>query len=306
MATVHATVSTLAMLADNCSVYLAPTLDVDSNGGSGTDVTQTFGYVLARLSGNTLQEYRKFFYRPNVAEVNDSTFSTLGKYNIITLSTGDRTDPLDNQTVALLPLPQDEIRNKIYAIRDADVDTGPRTSAPTVIVPNDLYDATGDQLLDTTASNCSDTDLKGAKGWLINLIDQEASPNVWVGEKSLARTVILDGWLYVTTYIPPTLATAQLTCSAGEGAGKLYAIPLLTGGFCSVSISIDLGGGIPPELSVITREVGTTGLIGTNECLDLPYCCQRGDTRTECCDRSVDPECGDSGPSRQKTFWFEE
>lgn len=291
-------------------IDLSPTI---KDGADGNPLT-SFGYVHASLSGSTLQEKRKFFYRPNVAEVNDSNNSSTAKYNIITLASGDRSDPLDNQTVAKTPTPVDEIQNAIYAIRDTNIDAGKLASAPTALVVTDLYDATGDQLLDTTASNCSTNPLVNKKGWYINLIDQKGTPDYqagtsddeWAGEKSLARTVILDGWLYVTTYVPPSTTTAQLTCAASEGAGRLYAIPLLSGGYCAIGSAVDLGGGIPPELSVITREEGVTGLVGTNECLDLPNCCKRGDPRAVCCDRTVDPNCGVGRPPRQKTFWFEE
>jgi len=292
-------------------------IDLSSTISVGADGTPTksFGYVLAKLSDTTLQEKRKFFYRPSMARVNETTYSSLGRYDIIALASGDRTDPLDNQTLALDPA-QDEIRNKIYAIRDENTATGPASSAPTAILQANLYDATSDVLLDDSTSNCTSTKsdaLKGAKGWFIELIDQNnttvTSDDEWVGEKSLARTVILDGWLYVTSYVPPSTATAQQTCAANEGAGRLHAIPILSGGYCGIGVSVDLGGGIPPEISVITREEGQSALVGTNECLTLPECCQRNDPRPQCkecilADGTWDPTCTKK-PTPKPTFWFE-
>lgn len=298
-------------------IDLSPTIDATTTTLGGADpaagADKSFGFVLAQLSGSTLQEKRKFFYQPTVARVTDSINSSDDKFLMITLASGDRTDPLDAQTVALDPA-QDEIQNKIYAIRDVNYATGKLGSAPTPLVETNLYDATGDQLLDETAANCSSNPLFSKKGWYINLIDQKGTPDYlaattddeWTGEKSLAKTVLLDGWLYVTSYIPPSTTTAQLTCAASEGAGKLYAISLRTGGFCGRGVTVDLGGGIPPELSVVTREGGVSGLVGTNECLDLPNCCKRNDPRAVCCDRT-DPNVSCNEPPQPKSlYWREE
>ncbi len=228
------------------------------NGGSA-------GYVFANISSTTLNQNRRaFFYPPDVAQIRDATFSSTEVYDYVTIATGDREDPLDKKTSSLSELP---VYNRIYAFRDVDTKEGPPSTTPSAITESAMYDATSNVLANTSDTNYATalSSIQASKGWYIDL-KTSASP-YWIGEKSLARTTIFAGVLYVTTYTPPQAGASAVACAApAEGSATLYALDLingagrLTGGARSETI----GGGIPSELVVVIRPGGTSALIGTS------------------------------------------
>ena len=90
------------------------------------------------------------------------------------------------------------------------------------------------------------------------------STTVWVGEKGLAKAVIFDNTIYVTTYTPANEVTSTVTCAANEGLGKLYTLNLVNATGVNGTRVQDVGGGIPSELVTIIRPGGITGLVGTS------------------------------------------
>jgi len=264
----------------------------------------TNGYVLADLackrtagtnardcSAAVDQDWRRVFYRPDVGAVRDSTYVTSGyvDYDLITVGTGDRADPLDKLT-ANLATPEKPVYNRIYAIRDYNTAYGPPATIPiayydsgqSVTLGNDFYDAT-DNLVQTGSAAqilSAQQDLTAAKGWYVNL-KEASSPawtsldaigsRPWIGEKALARTVILAGVIYATTFTPANPDTATSTCSPNEGEAKVYAFSALDGGIAvdmdgdgTAERSLKVGGGIPSELVTVIREDGTVGLVGAS------------------------------------------
>ena len=256
----------------------------------------TNGYVLAdfacaRNSGTGArdcsaavdQDYRRMFYRPDVGAVRDSTYVTSGyiDYDLITIGTGDRADPLDKLT-ATLATPEQPVHNRVYAVRDYNIAYGPPSTIPIPYQNSDLYDATANLIQSTTTSVATQakTDLTNAKGWYVNLEEATApawtasdaiGSRTWIGEKALARTVILSGVVYATTFTPANQDTATSTCSPNEGEAKIYALNALDAGITvdmdgngTAERSLKVGGGIPSELVTVIREDGTVGLVGAS------------------------------------------
>jgi type IV pilus assembly protein PilY1 len=261
---------------------------------AGSGYYQTNGYVLADFdcarnsstgardcSAATDQDWRRVFYRPDVGAVRDQTYVSSGyvDYDLVTVGTGDRADPLDKLTSSLTEVP---VHNRVYAIRDYNIAYGPPTTIPVAYQDSDLYDATSNdvQNTNTAVSGPAISALTASKGWYINL--KEASDPAWtaldaigsrpwIGEKALARTVILAGVVYATTFTPANANTATSTCSPNEGEAKVYALNALDAGIVvdmngdgTADRSLKVGGGIPSELVTVIREDGTVGLVGAS------------------------------------------
>lgn len=248
---------------------------------SGTGHGSTSGYVFADVgcSGGVRsddcaatrdQDRRRFFYRPDIAQVRDANYSSTPDYDLIAIGTGDREDPLDKKTTGVEP-----VNNRIYALRDVNVKTGAPATLPAPLTDADLFDATDNVLQDPGSASASTAlaDIKSKKGWFIDL-KEPTVPN-WVGEKVLARPVIFDGALLYTTYLPTRNAGTEASCPvAREGAGRTYALNYLTGAAvydfnddATLGTSdrfATAGGGIPSEWIVVIREGGVTTLVGTS------------------------------------------
>src|SRR3972149_6109737 len=229
------------------------------------------------------QDRRKFFYPPDVALVKDTVYSSSENYDLVTIGSGDREDPLDMLTTNFSPV-EVAVHNRIYAFRDYNYKPGAPTTTPSALTDNvggDLYDATANILGTLTGATLQieiDTNVKTSKGWYIDL--KEAN-NVtltnglnppWVGEKVLAKTLIYNGVLFFTTYIPANDSTAVNTCQANEGEGRYYEVNVLTGtpaydlnGDGTLDRFGIAGGGIPSEVIIVIRDGGVTGLVGPKQ-----------------------------------------
>jgi type IV pilus assembly protein PilY1 len=281
-------------------IDISDQLDTDTNGSSA-------GYVFADVgcgstgtttrvhdtagncpTGTTNQARRKFFFPPDVAQVEDTNFSSISKYDLVTIASGDREDPLDLLTSQLtttatppVPAPEEPVHNRLYAFRDYNYQYGPPTGTVAAITETttDLYDATANNLGTFTGAALDDeiAIVKAKKGFYIDLVEEQEVllPNgvytKWVGEKGLAKTVIFGGVLYATTYVPANDLTALQTCAAAEGQGRVYAVNYLSGtpvfnltGDSTLDRFKNVGGGIPSEPVIVIREGGVTGLVGTS------------------------------------------
>jgi type IV pilus assembly protein PilY1 len=277
-------------------IDLSPTLRQGNNGGSS-------GYVFADLActsgsrpscaGTPLQDRRRFFYPPDIAQVSDSIYGSPSapKYDIVTIASGDREDPLDFLTENQTPT-QTPVHNRIYALRDFKIDamsTGGSITYPASIKDANLYDATSSALQTATGTAIAASGIQTSSGWYVDLVD---SGGAWIGEKSLARTSIFGGTLYVTTFTPASPTTGKVTCAANEGLGTLYALNILDGaasmdlnGDGTVDSSdrqVNVGGGIPSEHVIVIREGGNSDLVGTSA-----------------------PGAVNKNLQRAKTYWFQ-
>jgi type IV pilus assembly protein PilY1 len=240
------------------------------NGGSSgyvfADVGCTGGSRATDCSATTKQDRRKFFYPPDIAQVRDSDFSNTEIYDLVTIGSGDREDPIDKFTKATSV---EAVHNRIYAFRDFNTKLGAPSSTPAAIADNttDLFDATSNVLQDPSGAGypAALADIKSKKGWFIDL-EESTSPN-WIGEKVLARTTIFGGQLFVTTFVPPQNTGVGVCPVPSEGVAKLFSMNYLDGTAVDKTTNSrtqNLGGGIPSELVVVIREGGVSGLVGTS------------------------------------------
>lgn len=271
------------------------------NGGSTGYVFADVGCgsgVLHQTSGacptsTAVQDIRKFFYPPDRAPVADAAFSTIEYYDLITIGSGDREDPLDLLTATRVTPANssgnEPVHNRLYAFRDCNYGKGSPTmdcitgtalsgsTMPTPFTETNLYDATSNAIgTDTGTSLATDiSTLSGDNGWYINLeaLTAQTLPNglstQWIGEKALAATEIFQGVLLATTYTPSDASSSTATCQPSTGTGTEYAINALNAtaasGVTTTSGdragSVVVGSGIPSQVVIVVRPDGTTGLI---------------------------------------------
>lgn len=269
----------------------------------------------------TVQDLRKFFYPPDRGPVNDPTYSADPNYDMITIGSGDRADPLDLLT-ATRATPanssaNEPVHNRLYAFRDCNYATGAPTvdctdgttltsgAVPSPLSEADLYDATSNAIgTDTGSTLTADISaLKSAKGWYINLQAQSAVtlPNglstTWIGEKVLAGTELFDGTLLATTYIPANAVSSTNVCQASTGTGTEYALNALNGtaGLGTTTTSGDragakeIGSGIPSQVVIVFRKDGTSGLIDAGNQGGVPAAAQ-----------------GVQNNSLKRSYWYQE
>ena len=276
--------------------------------GNADNIDDSSGARLAVLSDPNddvvnIENHRKFFYAPDVIQVEDAIYSSDASYDLVAIISGDRANPLD-----------EDVLNRAYGLRDYAVSGGLEEGGqvPLRHVGYDIGDGTIDgdadndtnaDLYDTTANliqvgESGDQDLakeamQASSGWFIDLTDN----GVKVGEKGLSSPVILAGKLFFTTFLPSSVTDP---CRVIQGSGRLYGINAIT----AEAVFIDwldegndetfetgdrtytLGAGIPSSAVPIFQEKGVTLLIGTGGGAE-----------------SVDPNI--SLP-RVRTYWYQE
>jgi type IV pilus assembly protein PilY1 len=195
---------------------------------------------LGDFNGGGVVTDRRFFSPPDVVRIR-----LAGKpVDAVILGTGDRTNP--NAI---------DVKNRLYVIRDLATATysTARPSTSDCAQPNavdfrcslplsddDLYD-----ISDNIITNGSDeekaaaiSDLNSAHGWRFNFANN--------GEKNLARTVTINGRMYVPTFTPSNLFSNINACEPQSGSGQMYVFDLYSG---DRSV-INLGSIIPNAISL--------------------------------------------------------
>jgi type IV pilus assembly protein PilY1 len=190
-------------------------------------------FKLASLSGGTLEADRRFMYRVDVAVTKSERYDI--SFDALMIGSGNRARPLDRDT-----------KNRFYMIRDVGIesvlhvpnddnpdanacddlalnpDSLPCREIPPVITESALYDATANRIQDGTAAQktAAITALSNKSGWYIQLER--------TGEKSLSRSITLQGRVFFTTYVPPDPYAQNVAqvCRPSEGIGFLYAVGL--------------------------------------------------------------------------------
>lgn len=184
---------------------------------------------VADLNGGTVATDRRIF---NAVDVVSTRYKGLN-FDALLFGSGDRTNP--NAT---------DVENRFYMLRDEKVSpytTAAPTTAECAIPVDDfrcklpitdigtgslpelkgtLYDATANliQVGSTAQKVDAAVALAASSGWFIDL---ETS-----GEKSLARSLTIQGEVFFTTFSPD--ASATNLCVPSPGTGLLYAVDLQT------------------------------------------------------------------------------
>lgn len=190
-------------------------------------------------AGNAYTD-RRFFSAPDVIRIRLG-----GKaVDAVIIGTGDRTNP--NAT---------DVNNILYMVKDmaiASYSTARPSSSECALeetvdfrcslplTDDDLYDITDNAI--NTGTEAEKTvaiqALDSANGWRFDF------PNS--GEKSLARTVTINGRVYVPTFTPSNLLNNINSCEPQSGTGQMYVFDIYNGG----RNVINLGSIIPNAVSL--------------------------------------------------------
>ena len=255
-------------VGDLCGQVWRVDINPDLSTGEGVKPIVAKFAELSDLDTDPLNvaDHRKIFYRPDIVQVLNNEFSTTARYDLISIVTGRRDNPLNV-----------DVQDRAYALREFHVDTltdadddgeADAGTYTTIIGPignsaHTLFDSTL-VVEDPVGADLSDFQI--SDGWYIDFTE--------TGEKSLAAPVILSGKLFFTTYLPEGVVDAS-RCALAEGSGRLYGVDVLTGGVVfnyddadgadtlTVSDKVyTLGAGIPSSAVPIFQEEGITLLIG--------------------------------------------
>lgn len=219
----HSIAADVSLLDSDYDGYIDRIYAADTGGGvwridmPGISTNEFSHYKLAELGAGT---DRRFFYKPVVAR---TVFSkvTISKgvtsrldtpYDAVLIGSGNRSNPLNNNTA-----------DQLFMVRDENTITKSfKNNAPAAIVPSDLMsmneDLFGKSLDNVGDFNALEAQLSNQfKGWRYELNG---------GEKSLAAATVVGGVAYFTSFTPGSTGALSNQCSLGAGGGSLYAFHL--------------------------------------------------------------------------------
>lgn len=179
---------------------------------------------LASMNNGSEAGDRRFFNAPDVVRVTRDGRDA----DLVLIGSGDRTNP--NSI---------DVDDRFYVLRDYQVSpyTSPapdgaacsgeesaadfRCSLP--FGDGSLFDITQDPLNTGTQEQrqVAAAEFAGASGWKMRLTQS--------GEKSLAKSVTIDGKVYLTTFTPNDLLSDINICEPLSGQGRLYAVDIHSG-----------------------------------------------------------------------------
>jgi type IV pilus assembly protein PilY1 len=269
---------------------------------------------------------RRFFYPPDVARLTDVKYSPYATdFDLVLIGSGHRPNPL-NKT----------IQDRLYAFRDRQTgwlvgDAGggkagnavqdtpafldqtvaggssPASTKFFTITEDKLYDATTEVLntsTDVTILDGAKADIQKSLGWKVELANLgDGGAKTFIGEKALAKPLVLSGIAYYTTFVPPqpkANATPTDACQSTVdlGTAKSYAINILTGESSDPSKkrAEERGGGIPAEPIAIFTENGVTVYVSVGS----------GKVDDPTSPPALKEIGGDAGLPRETVYWIEE
>jgi type IV pilus assembly protein PilY1 len=176
------------------------------NGQSASNLVS--GGILAKMSGDTIEQNRRFYYAPDIAEIS----TTDEHYFAVAIGSGFRAGPLNTS-----------IEDSFFMIKDKGVfvrDEFNKFILPgTPVNPASLYDATEHLLTsDNVEERAVQSSLLASKdGWMIRLTQN--------GEKVLASPLILDYKIFFTTYLPASSSASA--CAPPTGNSRAYLVNLI-------------------------------------------------------------------------------
>jgi type IV pilus assembly protein PilY1 len=173
------------------------------------------------------------------------------------------------------------------------------------ITEDKLYDATTEVLntsTDVTVLDGAKETIQKSLGWKVDLKDATAG---FIGEKALAKPLVLNGIAYYTTFVPPQPKASESQLAAEEckldidlGKAKSYAINILTGegGLAGKKRAEEVGGGIPAEPIAVFTENGVQVYVSTGS----------GDPNDPMSPPALKPVGPGAGLPRETVYWIEE
>ncbi|MFB2680738.1 pilus assembly protein [Shewanella mangrovisoli] len=208
-----------------------------------TNKTNWSVFQFAKISTTSSPNNRMFFAEPTVAQTQfNNIHSENGvlsyqsiPYDAVTVGTGNRTHPLDIAT-----------NDMFYVFQDRNVVTKQFTGTdiPAPLTISNLYDVTS-----AAPTSQSDNIAFGQKrGWYY---DFPAT-----GEKSLSSSLIFDGKVYFTSFVPPTNQAVDLDAGVCgfSGQGRLYVFDLHKGTRTSNTLYYEVGERIPDTPQIVIPE----------------------------------------------------
>lgn len=224
------------------------------------------GALLATFGGNDVANNRRFFYAPDVSEVNLNQ----EMYFAVSIGSGNRAGPLSKNTRDYFMM----LKDKGAMQQDSD---GHFILPDTPYTVDDLYDATLHELTSTDEGVRSIANMSFAskQGWLLRLGTS--------GEKVLASPVTLNYQVLFTSYLP---ASAQDNpCAPALGNSRAYLVNMFNGN--SVA---DLNGNNAEEHEDRYAKLGQAGIAAESTVLIedtmKPVVC----LGTECASAAIIPD----------------
>lgn len=211
---------------------------------AGTDKTQWTIFNFASIAGPA-PDNRMFFAGPVVAQTefnnvhSDGTILSYQKvpYDAVTIGTGNRDNPLGLS-----------IKDKFYVFQDRNVVTQIFSTKPKTLKSADLYDVTGAPPSDKD----DDIAFGKLKGWYYSFSA--------AGEKSLSASLIFDGKVYFTSFLPPTNQAVDINegICGFSGQGRLYVFNLHKGTRTFSQVYYEVGERVPdtPQIVIPKPEDG--------------------------------------------------
>ncbi|WIO73643.1 PilC/PilY family type IV pilus protein [Porticoccaceae bacterium LTM1] len=205
-------------------------VDLPEGDGTNSDHRKDNWFVskLAELGTDGVTTDRRFFHQPEVVP----TYDSVGDYDGVVITSGNRADPLNTDVV-----------NYAFLIKDRNTTTGSSAArSATALTISDLDDVTGCVTRDDTNSACTSAK---TNGWKLEL--------GIAGEKGLASPLIDAGVVLFTSYAP---TDAVSICDVTEGNGYVYLVELSDGSaVLDNQRSYDVGPGIPPSVVSIGNAI---------------------------------------------------
>lgn len=218
-----------------------------NNSGSGNFAS---GGRIAKLSGSSQSDARRFYYAPDVA------FSRDFDHLKISIGSGFRAKPLSTHA-----------NDAIYVIHDPNVYNTPSSynyDNGSIITESSLFNTTANliQVGNSSERATATSNLENSKGWYIRLPGN--------GEKILGRTRIFNNVVTFTSYVPG---------SGGSGSNFLYTLNIDSGiavlnldGVNAASLTTSdrrrnlENTGLTPEPTILVRGSGGADLCVGAEC----------------------------------------
>lgn len=228
--------------------------------------------LLAQLGNDSRDQFQPFFAAPSVSLDQVNGVQTL----YISIGSGNRDQPLQNQA-----------SNRMFVIKDENLETGSPASAPDVITLADMYDATDDRLSNPALAADEAQLLEEADGWYITLEGNE---------KAMTETLVFQNQLMFTTVGTWMEIDSRTDCPVLQTSSKFYAMnlrdgtPLLDTG--PDDGGLDMGG-------IRYKEISSTG-IPTTPTLVFPK--DSNDTAVFAGKENL----GSLGTELQKVYWWQQ